>query len=316
MRTASETHPSNLWLIAGPTAVGKSELALLLAARLRGEIVSADSMQVYRDMDVGTAKPSAEERARIPHHVMDVVPVGEPFDVAAFVTHAQAAIREIQSCGGTPIVCGGTGLYIKALLEGLGQSPASDPKLRAELEQTPLEQLLEELRGKDPATYQRIDRNNPRRVYRALEVLRLTGRSITQMRAEWSKTKAVAPPTHIGLSRPATDLSARIEARVDWMFAQGLVEETRKLLESGLRNNRNAMQALGYRQVIEHLCGERSLTDTIELVKARTRRYAKKQMTWFRGQLSLRWLEVGAHEVPEQTVERLLELPGSAADRC
>jgi len=280
--------------LAGPTAVGKSAIALALAEQIGGEIISVDSMQVYRGLDLGTAKPSAAEQAKIPHHLIDVAELHEPFDAAKFVELARIAVAEIQARGRTPIFCGGTGLYFKAFLEGLGHAPPSDPKLRAELEAAPLEILLRELSERDPATFERIDRQNPRRVVRAVEVIRLTGQPFSDQRAEW-KSSAPLPISRIllfGFSRPAADLHARIAARVDEMFRRGLVEETRRLLAGGLAQNQTAMQAIGYRQVVEHLRGERPLAETIELVKSRTRQFAKRQMTWFRRQLDLQWTEL------------------------
>src|ERR1700743_2026758 len=179
---SSALHLRPLFL-AGPTAVGKSEIALLLAEKIGGEIISVDSMQVYRGMDIGTAKPSREERARVRHHLIDVVQLTELFDAAQFVARANAAVAEIQSRGKSPIFCGGTGLYIKAFLEGLGGAPPADEKLRAELEAAPLSELLAELAERDPVTYEKIDRKNPRRVIRAVEVIRLTGRKFSEQRA-------------------------------------------------------------------------------------------------------------------------------------
>src|SRR4051812_41200252 len=169
----SNLHPV---FIAGPTAVGKSEIALAVAEKIGGEIISVDSMQVYRGLDIGTAKPSAAERARVRHHLIDVVDITEPFDAAQFVRLATAAVAEIQSRGRVPIFCGGTGLYFKAFLEGLGDAPPADEALRAQLETVPLPELLAELTEKDPVTYEKIDRQNPRRVIRAVEVIRLTGK--------------------------------------------------------------------------------------------------------------------------------------------
>ena len=162
--------------IAGPTAVGKSEIALRLAEQLGGEIISADSMQVYRGLDIGTAKPSPADRARVPHHLIDICDLTESFDAAQFARLAHRAVAEIQSRGHVPVLCGGTGLYFKAFLEGLGEAPSADAKLRAELEAAPLENLLAELRERDPAAYEKIDKKNPRRVIRAVEVMRLTGK--------------------------------------------------------------------------------------------------------------------------------------------
>jgi tRNA dimethylallyltransferase len=297
-------HPRirNSILIAGPTAVGKSEIALLLAEKIGGEIISVDSMQVYRGLDLGTAKPTAADRNRVPHHLIDVVEMTEPFDAASFVELARKAVAGIQSRGHVPILCGGTGLYFKAFLDGLGNAPPSDEKLRAELEAAPLGDLLRELEQRDPETFAKIDRENPRRVIRAVEVVRLTGKPFSKQRAEWNKevrssrcgdrTAQRAVPTCIGFARPAPTLHDRINARVDKMFAEGLVDETRRLLNHGLAQNKTAMQAIGYRQVVEYLRGECSLTETIELVKSKTRQFAKRQMTWFRHKLNLRWIEM------------------------
>src|SRR5208282_4214783 len=174
--------------IAGPTAVGKSEIALRLAKQLGGEIISADSMQVYRGLDLVTAKPSPADRARVPHHLIDICDLTESFDAAQFARLAHRAVAEIQSRGHVPILCGGTGLYFKAFLEGLGEVPSADAKLRAELEAAPLEKLLDELRECDRATYEKIDRKNPRRVIRAVEVIRLTGKRFSEQRARWGET--------------------------------------------------------------------------------------------------------------------------------
>ncbi|MGD0815387.1 MAG: tRNA (adenosine(37)-N6)-dimethylallyltransferase MiaA [Verrucomicrobiota bacterium] len=276
--------------LAGPTAAGKSALAIELAERIGGEIISVDSMQVYRGLDIGTAKPSPAQLQRVPHHLIDVVGLDESFDAARFIALAGAALAGIRSRGRVPIFCGGTGLYFKAFLEGLGAAPSSNPKIRAELESTPLEILLTELRQRDPAMFDKVDRQNPRRVIRALEVIRITGRPYSEQRGGWQAGPPAVPGRFIGLTRPAGELSDRIRRRVDEMFAGGLVAETEALLRRGLAENPTALQALGYRQVVEHLRGERPLAETIELVKIRTRQYAKRQLTWFRRQLRLDWI--------------------------
>ena len=287
-------------LLAGPTAVGKSEVALQLAEKLGGEIISVDSMQVYRGLDLGTAKPPPTERARVPHHLIDVVELTEPFDAAKFAELAHHAVAEIQSRGKVPILCGGTGLYFKTFLSGVGEAPPADSKLRTELAATPLADLLRELASRDPATFARVDRQNPRRVIRAVEINRLTGKPSSQQRASWnSELGTRGSEFAIGLTRALDDLRRRIDTRVDQMFARGLVDETRRLLEQGLAQNPTAMQAIGYRQVVEHLRGERLLPETIELVKTRTRQFAKRQMTWFRGQMRLEWIELKPGDLPE-----------------
>jgi len=290
----SAVSPAGSLLLAGPTGVGKSEIALELAERLGGEIVSVDSMQVYRGLDIGTAKASSADRARVPHHLIDVVDMTEPFDAAQFVRLARLAVADIQSRGRVPILCGGTGLYFKAFLEGLGKAPPVDAELRAVLRSTPLPDLLHELAERDPATYQRIDRKNARRVIRAVAVIRQTGKPFSAQRANWapSPLDPCSPSLHFGFARSAADLHQRISDRIDAMFRQGWVAETERLLGLGLAQNETAMQALGYRQIVEHLRGERSLAETIDRVKARTRRFAKRQMTWFRRQLQLSWINL------------------------
>ena len=297
----------SLILLAGPTAVGKSEIALRLAEKLGGEIVSVDSMQVYRGMDIGTGKPPPEERARVPHHLVDVAELTESFDAAQFVDLARKAVADIQGRGRVPILCGGTGLYFKAFLDGLGEAPPADPVLRAKLEATPLPELLLELAQRDPATYERIDRQNPRRVIRALEVIRLTGKPFSAQRAQWQGPSPAPAPSHLhlGFRRSPADLHRRIEARVENMFQQGWVAETQRLLEHGLAGNRTAMQALGYRQIAEHLHGVRSLADTVELVKIRTRQFAKRQMTWFTRQLRLKWVHLAPDAAAEAVADAL-----------
>ncbi len=292
--------------IAGPTAVGKSAIALALAEKIGGEIISADSMQVYRGLDVGTAKPTADERKKIPHHLIDVCNLTEAFDAAQFIRLAQKAVGEIQSRHRTPIFCGGTGLYFKAFISGLGEAPPSDEKLRAELEASSFESLLAELRERDPEAFEKIDKQNPRRVIRAVEVIRLTGKKFSAQRAEWKaeggKRKA---EKFFCLTRPAADLHNRINIRVDEMFARGLVDETRELLKHGLAENKFAMQAIGYRQVVEHLSGEHSLAETIELVKIKTRQFAKRQLTWFRRHGDCEWMELNKGDTTEAVAAKL-----------
>jgi tRNA dimethylallyltransferase len=296
--------------LAGPTASGKSAIALHLAAQIGGEIISVDSMQVYRGLDIGTAKPTAAERARVPHHLLDVAELNDAFDAAKFVSLAKKADAEIRARARVPIYCGGTGLYFRALIEGIGDAPAPDLRLRAELESAPLETLLAELEHDDPETFRRIDRNNPRRVVRAVEVIRLTGKKFSSQRAEWGAAENKDAATLIAIQRDAADLHQRINSRVDAIFAEGLVEETRNLMSRGLTENKTAMQAIGYRQVVEHLRGERSLAATIELVKTKTRQYAKRQMTWFRRQQNVRWIQASPIDSVAKLGERFLQAIG------
>jgi tRNA dimethylallyltransferase len=329
MANKSDFHPPSSILhlrpvlIAGPTAVGKSGIALSLAEQLGGEIISADSMQVYRGLDIGTAKPSPADRARVPHHLIDICDLTESFDAVQFARLAHRAVAEIQSRGHVPVLCGGTGLYFKAFLEGLGEAPSADAKIRAELEAVPLENLLAELRERDPAAYEKIDKKNPRRVIRAVEVIRLTGKPFSAQRSRWGETLSspnfktetkrsgldrVSPHQLYCFTRVSTDMHARINARVDAMFARGLVDETCELLKRGLAENKTAMQAIGYRQVVEHLRGERPLAETVELVKIRTRQFAKRQLTWFRAQKNLEWIELKPDESLEKCAQKICEM--------
>ncbi|MGH8024184.1 MAG: tRNA (adenosine(37)-N6)-dimethylallyltransferase MiaA [Limisphaerales bacterium] len=290
---------------AGPTAAGKSEIALALAAKIGGEIISVDSMQVYRGLNIGTAKPDPAAPKTIPHHLIDVCDLTEAFDAAKFVRLANRAVAEIRSRNRTPIFCGGTGLYFKAFLDGLGDAPPANAALRAELEATPLPRLLEELRRRDPAAFEKIDGKNPRRVVRAIEILRTTGKPVASSRADWQRQKENGDTVMLFVRSPG-DLRRRIDSRVDSMFHQGLVEETRKLLKRGLAENRNAMQAIGYRQVVEHLRGQHDLAETVELVKIRTRQFAKRQLTWFGRHIHCQRIELRPEETVQETLARVI----------
>src|ERR1019366_7224746 len=267
-------------------------------------------MQVYRGMDTGTAKPSPEERACVPHHLIDVADLTEPFDAAQFLKLVHHAVADIQARGRVPILCGGTGLYFKVFLEGLREAPPADAALRATLRATPLPELLRELAERDPVTYERIDRQNPRRIIRAIEVVRLTGKPFSAQRADWQPSTLNPQPStpRFGLARTPADLQRRIDARVDAMFRRGWVAETEQLLQRGLAQNQTALQALGYHQIVEHLRGGRSLPETIALIKIRTRQFAKRQMTWFRRQLHLTWIHLEPKSSSEAIVKSIAAL--------
>jgi tRNA dimethylallyltransferase len=280
-------------LMAGPTASGKSEMAMLLAEQIGGEIISVDSMQVYRGLDIGTAKPSHADLQRVPHHLVSILDLHQSFDAAQFLRLARAAAESIRSRGKIPILCGGTGLYFRTFLEGLGSAPPADPVLRKTLESSPVPDLLAELAAKDPVAYEKIDRQNLRRVIRAIEVIRLTGQPFSAQKSQWTDmTNHLAARNFFGLRRESGDLKERIDQRVDSMFQKGLVAETEALLKNGLAQNPTARQALGYKQIIERLEGQHTLAQTIELVKIRTRQFAKRQMTWFRRQRDIQWVPV------------------------
>jgi tRNA dimethylallyltransferase len=294
--------------LVGPTAVGKSAVALELAGRLDAEIVSADSMQVYRGMDIGTAKPTPEERARVPHHLIDLCEVGDVFDTKRFVELASDAIAGIHSRGKVALVVGGTGLYVRALRHGLFEGPPRNEKLRTRLESLSAEQLFEELQRVDPLTAGRIDRHNPRRLVRALEVLHETGRPIRELQTQWSKLSAHSGAPIIGLTRDRADLNARIERRIDQQIATGWVREVQKLLSHDLEKNATAMQAAGYRELVAHVRGDLPLDEAVALIKTRTRQLAKRQLTWFRREPQVDWIEIKGEESALQTAKRVLDI--------
>ena len=274
-----------LIVIAGPTGSGKSEIAIRLARDIGGEIISVDSMQVYRGMDIGTAKVTPEQRASVPHHLIDIAPPDRDFDAGQFVRTAGPAISRIISRNKVPIICGGTGLYLKALFCGIGTAPPADPDIRAELECLPLEILQSQLKSLSPATWNSIDVQNKRRVVRALEIARLTGRAPVDTWSPWESTAESWPEMTFVIQRDVDELRQALDRRVDTMIDLGLVEETRKLIDLGLCRNTTARQAIGYRQTIDHILRNIPLDSTIEEIKLRTRQYAKRQRTWFRNQM-------------------------------
>lgn len=282
-----------LILIAGPTAVGKTALSLDLAERLRTEIINADSMQVYRYMDIGTAKPSAEERARIRHHLLDVVDPDEHYDAAIFADQARPIIDDLHRQGKIPLVVGGTGLYMKALTRGLCAGPSADPEVRKtlaqELENHGLPYLYAELLRVDPRGAARIHPNDRQRILRALEVFRTTGVPLSHWQARHGFQTCVYRTLKIALIRERTDLYARIDRRVLEMMDHGLLDEVQWLLSQGYSCSLKSMQSLGYRHMCLYLSGAVPLHEAVRLMQRDTRRYAKRQITWFQGDPEFRW---------------------------
>ena len=284
--TPSPTDAPRTILVLGPTAGGKTALSVELALRVPGggECVSADSMQVYRGMDIGTAKPSAEERRGVPHHLIDVAdPHGGPFTVADWVDGARAAIEAIHARGRHAIVVGGTNLYVKSLTEGMFEGPAGDPEIRARLEALPTEMLRGDLEHHDPVAASRIHFNDRRRTIRALEVWMITGRRISELQQQWSDAPRALPAgMHVvGLEWPVDLINQRINQRVHAMVEAGLEQEVMRLLAKGPLN-RQAIEAVGYREVLRHFAHELSIEEAEEEIKVRTRQYARQQRTWLR----------------------------------
>ncbi len=303
-------------LVLGVTASGKARLGHELARALEGEIVSIDSMKVYRRMDIGTAKPSQEAQRQIRYHLIDVVEPSEPFSVALFLDQARAAIDDVRSRGKTVIAVGGTALYMKVLLYGLFEGPGGDEQVRAELRaqaaQEGVPRLHEALRQIDPEAAGRISANDAKRIIRALEVYRLTGQPISSFQQQFDAQRPMHDWTIIGIRREKAVESQRINARVKKMIELGLVEEVRSLLAEEEPLSQQARCAIGYAEIIDHLAGRVSLDEAIEQIKVNTRRLAKGQRTWFKTFRQVNWLDVGLEEPPDHIIERAKELVESA----
>jgi len=285
----------NIIAVVGPTASGKTRLGIELAKAYNGEIVSADSRQIYRGMDIGTAKPSAALQKEVKHHLIDIRNPDEAYSAADFQRDAVAAISDIGKRGKLPILVGGTGLYIKAIVENLDiPEVKADAKLRGEIERDISEQglaaVFEKLVALDPEAAYVVDPQNPRRVVRALEVAMLTGRPFTEQR---KKQEPVYNALVIGLDLPPDDLRERIEGRIDRMMSEGLVEEVKGLLKTYRRSDGSSpisFDAIGYREIIEHLDGTSTLEETVSAMKLNTWHFAKRHMTWFKKDKTIHWI--------------------------
>ena len=281
-----------LVVLAGATATGKSSLSVELAQAIDAEIINADSMQVYRGMDIGTAKITVEERQGIPHHMLDVLDVNQDSTVAWYQSGAREVIDEIHSRGKSVVMVGGTGLYIKAVIDELN-FPDTDPMVRhtlnKEAEDLGIDAMFARLEKLDPAAAIAIDRANLRRIIRALEVIEITGKPFT---ANLPREESIRYPEarQFGLVMDRELLSERIDQRVNTMFENGFVEEVQKLMSSGLLEGRTAQRALGYSQIVSHLQGETSLDAAVEETKRATRQYARRQETWFSRDVRIKWI--------------------------
>jgi len=292
--------------VVGPTATGKSDLAVSLALHLDGEVVNADASQLYRGMDIGTAKLPVDERRGVPHHLLDVLDVREEASVAAYQRDSRALFDDVQGQDRVPVLTGGSGLYIRAALDRL-EFPGTDPDLRARLENEAAEQgtvvMHERLRAADPVAAESILPTNTRRVVRALEVVKLTGRAFS---ATMPSHEYVRAAVQIGLAMPREELDVRIEQRVDAMFEAGLVAEVERLVPEGLRDGKTASRAVGYAQVLAYLDGASSLDKARADTVRSTRRLARRQERWFRRDPRIHWVDAG----PQAFDETLAVLDG------
>jgi tRNA dimethylallyltransferase len=288
--------------IVGPTATGKSALGMALAGELGGEIVNADALQVYRGLDIGTAKPSPADRERVPHHLIDILEPSEIYSAGEFARRAHEAIAGIRERGRVPIVVGGSGLYLRALLSGISPIPPGDPAVRQELRDRlaaeGLAGLREELARLDPPTAARLPAGDTQRILRALEVARVTGRPLSSWIAEQPFGSQAIAAIRVGLTLPRGILYDQIAGRVAWMLEVGWLEEVEGLLRRGLSPGLPAFQAIGYRQLVRHLEGDGSLEQAIAEIVRETRRFAKRQETWFRKEPDVTWFS--AQELKRQ----------------
>jgi tRNA dimethylallyltransferase len=294
-------------LILGVTASGKGRLAFSLAEGLGAEIISVDSMKVYRRMDIGTGKPPKEVREKIPYHLIDVVEPSESFSVATFLELANDAIARIRKRKKPVIAVGGTALYIKALLYGLFEGPGTDEHIRAELRaraEAEGDELYRELVKIDPEAAGRISPNDTRRIIRALEVYQITGKPISSFQRQWNAHQTRHKWRIIGLRREKSEENKRINARVKKMIEAGLVDEVQSLLGEEKPLSKQARCAIGYAEIIDYLSGRTTLDDAVELIKKNTRRFAKSQRTWFKTFRDVNWLDIE----PEESCEKILDL--------
>ena len=282
-------------VICGPTGVGKTAVGIQLAEKFDGEIISADSMQIYRYMDIGTAKPTADEQSRISHHMVDIVDPDEDFDAVRFAKIAREKVMQLYQRGVTPLVVGGTGLYIKALLQGLFQSDPVDPEIRERLKKEAAEfgssALYDRLKQIDPDTADRLHPNDSYRITRALETIESTGRSISEHQQAHEFTDEPFNTLKIGLQMDRQKLYERIDKRVDMMIEEGLVDEVKKLLAMSYSADLKSMQSIGYRHMVEFLAERLPWDECVRTLKRDTRRFAKRQFTWFGADQQIQWYE-------------------------
>jgi tRNA dimethylallyltransferase len=302
---------SELLVICGPTAAGKSSVGALLAEALGSEIISADSMQIYRGLDIGTDKASAALRSRVPHHMIDIVEPTEGYSAARYEREAGEVIDRLLAEGRPPVVVGGSGLYIRILINGIFPSPPASAsirkRLKREAEEKGARSLYERLVGVDPAYARVAAPTDLRRIVRALEVFELTGSPFSAWHERHRAERRPRDAFMVGLDRSREDLHHRIDRRVDEMFARGMVDEVRRLCEKGHADELKHLRPLGYMEVIDYLEGRCELDEAVRLVKRNSRRYAKRQMTWFRKE-NVNWVELGPADEAPEAVEKIIPL--------
>jgi tRNA dimethylallyltransferase len=312
MRRLSETQVrfKPVVVIVGPTAVGKSRIAVEVAKAFETEVLTADSRQVYRGMDVGTDKPAPEERQGIPHRLIDLVGPDESFNAGLYRRQAIDEIERLYRDRRLPLVVGGTGLYVRTLLKGLCDAPPTDPIVRAALKQEAEDQGHDRLYARlvevDPVAASRLHPRDESKVLRALEVYQLSGRRMSEFQQEHGFAERPFSTLMIGLNRDRDALYRRIEERIDWQLAHGLIEETKQLLDQGYQRDSAAMKGLGYRQVAEHLAGAYDSAEMVRRFKRDTRRFSKRQMTWFRKEPWIQWLTIVVSESVQHTTARVI----------
>jgi len=308
--------PGRVPVIVGPTASGKTDLAIALAGQCGGEIVSADSRQIYRFLDIGTAKPTPAEREAARHHLIDFLNPDKTFSAGEYAKKARPVVRDVLSRRKIPIVAGGSGLYVRALIDGMFEAESKDESLRALLkkraEQDGPEPLHAELGRIDPVAAERIHPRDARRIIRALEVFRITGKPISDIQRNGTR-----PSGYIfsmwGIAWPRAVLYGRIDSRVDDMIRRGFVDEVRRLLEMGYTAGLNSLDTLGYREAFRYLSDEIPMEEMIALIKQNTRRFAKRQLTWFRADPRIRWIEPGDGADWPAVADRILKAESSAS---
>jgi tRNA dimethylallyltransferase len=310
MKSDPNTKQSKAIVICGPTGIGKTTFAIDLAEAFQGEIIGADSMQIYRQMDIGTAKPTPDERAKIVHHMVDIVDPDEPFDAESYAKRAMDIIKSLADRQILPVVAGGTGLYIKALEYGLFDAPPVDnalrERLKTEAQNLGTEALLQRLKQVDPVTAEKVHPNDTYRITRALEIFKLTGLPISAKQRRHQFQEKRLNTLKLGLKMERQALYDRIDRRVDMMISNGLLDEVRELQKSGYSADLKSMQSIGYRHMADYLAGQLDWSRAIETLKRDTRRYAKRQFTWFRADNEIVWIDPIFTPDVSDTVKRFI----------